>query len=88
MTADGPRQAHVSWLTEVRRDGSGLRQSPLPVKAQSLGWARAGLPLAFTTGPYFIRAGKGAVGPKPALYVSDGTGRPARQIVQIPHRAP
>jgi Tol biopolymer transport system component len=85
VTSDGPRDANVSWLTEVRRDGSGLRQTPLPVKAQSLGWARAGLPLAFTTGAYAIDAEKGLVGPKPALYAVDGIGSPARRIVQIPH---
>jgi len=85
VTSDGPREKNVSWLTEVHRDGSGLRQTPLPVKAQSLGWASRGLPLAFATGPYAIDAEKGPVGPRPALYVVDEFGSPARRIVQIPH---
>jgi Tol biopolymer transport system component len=85
VTSDGPRDENVSWLTEVRRDGSGLRQSPLPVKAQTLDWGPQGLPLAFTTGAYAIDFEKGLIGPKPALYVVDGIDQPAQRIVQILH---
>jgi Tol biopolymer transport system component len=85
VTSDGPRDENVSWLTEVRRDGAGLRQASLPVKAQTLDWGPQGLPLAFTTGSYALDAEKGLIGPKPALYVVDGIDQPARRIVQILH---
>jgi Tol biopolymer transport system component len=83
VTAFGPREENVSWLTEVRRDGSGLRQTALPVKAQTLGWGPGGLPLAFTTGSYALDFEKGLIGPKPALYVIDGIDGQSRRIVQI-----
>jgi Tol biopolymer transport system component len=84
VTKFGPREENVSWLTEVRRDGSGLRQAQLPVKAQTLAWGPSGLPLAFTTGAYAIDAEKGLIGPKPALYVVDDLDSEPRRIVWIP----
>lgn len=85
VTSIGPREEHVSWLTSIRRDGSGLQQVPLPVKAQTLDWAPAGLPLAFSTRTYYIDGDKGGapVGPKPALYVVDELDKTARRIAQI-----
>jgi Tol biopolymer transport system component len=85
VTKFGPREGNFSWLTEIRRDGSGLRQAPLPVRAQTLDWGPAGLPLAFTTGAYFIDGDKGLPGgPKPALYVVDGIDAEPRRIVHAP----
>lgn len=85
VTSAGPRDENVSWLTEVRRDGSGLQQAPLPVKAQTLDWGPRGLPLAFTTGSYAVDFEKGLIGPKPALYVVDGIESEPRRVVQILH---
>lgn len=84
VTSEGPREEHVSWLTEIGRDGSGLRQARLPVKAQTLDWGPAGLPLAFSTGAYAIDAEEGLIGPKPAIYVVDDLDSKPRRILQIP----
>jgi Tol biopolymer transport system component len=85
VTSDGPREENVSWLTEVGRDGSGLRQARLPVKAQRVAWGPEGLPLAFSTGAYAIDGDRGQpIGPKPALYVTEGIDGKPRRVVQIP----
>lgn len=72
-----------SRLTEVKVDGSGIRQQPFEVKALSAGWSAAGWPLAFATGPYAYDIEKGPQGPDPALFVVDGFGVPPRTLVRI-----
>jgi Tol biopolymer transport system component len=72
-------------LTEVKVDGSGVRQETLGVRALSTDWAPQGWPLAFATGPYALDFEKGPIGPKPSLYVVDDLAAAPRRIVQIKH---
>lgn len=78
-----PLEAKGSRLTEVRVDGSGVRQQAFEVKALTTGWAPEGWPFAFTTGPYVYDIEKGPQGPKPALFVVDQFGAAPRTLVRI-----
>jgi Tol biopolymer transport system component len=80
-----PASGNASWLTEVRVDGSGVRQETLGVRALSADWAPQGWPFAFATGPYALDFEKGPIGPKPSLYVVDDLGATPRLIAQIKH---
>jgi Tol biopolymer transport system component len=81
-----PLEDKGSRLTEVRVDGSGVRQQAFEVKALSTAWSPTGWPFAFTTGPYVYDIEKGPQGPKPALYVVDEFGAAPRQLVRIERR--
>lgn len=83
VTSLGPGGKKGSWLTEVRRDGSGLRQTQLGVKAADTAWAPQGWPLAFSTGYYAYDIDKGPLGPNPALLVVPRFGAEPETIVRV-----
>ncbi len=78
-----PLKDKGSRLTEVRVDGSAVRQQAFEVKALTTGWAPAGWPFAFATGPYVYDIEKGPQGPKPALFAVDQFGAAPRTLVRI-----
>ena len=78
-----PLKFKGSKLTEVRVDGSGIRQQPFEVKALSTDWSAAGWPFAFATDPYVYDIEKGPRGPDPALFVVDEFGAAPRTLVRI-----
>jgi Tol biopolymer transport system component len=83
VTKFGPEENNASWATEIRRDGTGLRQMPLGVKAFETDWDRDGWPLVFNTGFYAYDFDKGNIGPNPALYVVSAFGEKPERIVEM-----
>jgi dipeptidyl aminopeptidase/acylaminoacyl peptidase len=83
VTTLGPDGKRGSWLTEVRRDGSGLRQVRLGIRVMQTDWARQGWPMAFSTGYYAYDFEKGPLGPNPALLVVPRFGAAPKTIVRV-----
>ena len=83
VTTIGPNGKRGSWLTEVRPDGSGLRQVRLGIRVAQTAWARQGWPMAFSTGYYAYDIDKGALGPNPALLVVPRFGAAPKTIVRV-----
>lgn len=77
--------SNASALTEVKADGSGIRQAPLGVRVLYTDWTPQGWPFVFGTGPYAYDFDKGPIGPKPSLFVVDEFGAAPRRIAHIPH---
>ena len=74
VTAAGPERGRGVWATEVRADGTGLRQTPLETEIAFPGWARGGWPLVFATGPYYPGTGGPWTGPTASLREVSGPG--------------
>jgi WD40 repeat protein len=83
VTSFGPRGKRGAWLTEVGRDGSGLRQVRLGVRVAQTAWAPQGWPMAFSTGYYAYDFDRGPLGPNPALLVVPRFGAKPKTIVRI-----
>jgi Tol biopolymer transport system component len=83
VTTLGPNGKRGSWLTEVRQDGSGLRQVRLGIRVTQTAWARQGWPMAFSTGYYAYDFHKGPLGPNPALLVVPRFGAAPKTIVRV-----
>jgi dipeptidyl aminopeptidase/acylaminoacyl peptidase len=83
VTTLGPDGKRGSWLTEVRRDGSGLRQVRLGIRVTQTAWARQGWPMAFSTGYYAYDFDKGPLGPNPALLVVPRFGAAPKTIIRV-----
>jgi dipeptidyl aminopeptidase/acylaminoacyl peptidase len=87
VTTFGPGGKRGSWLTEVRRDGSGLRQVLLGIRVAQTAWAPQGWPMAFSTGYYAYDFDKGPLGPHPALLVVPRFGAKPKTIVRVRREA-
>jgi dipeptidyl aminopeptidase/acylaminoacyl peptidase len=87
VTTLGPDGKRGSWLTEVRRDGSGLRQVRLGIRVMRTAWAPQGWPMAFSTGYYAYDFDRGPLGPNPALLVVPRFGGKPKTIVRVGREA-
>lgn len=87
VTSRGPDGKKGSWLTEVRLDGSRLRQTRLGIKVAQTAWAQQGWPMAFSTGYYAYDFDKGPLGPNPALLVVPRFGAEPKTIVRVGREA-
>jgi Tol biopolymer transport system component len=67
MTAAGPERGRGLWATQVRRDGSGVSQTPLGTELAFPAWAPGGWPLVFATGLYEFEPDGSQRGPLPSL---------------------
>jgi Tol biopolymer transport system component len=83
VTSFGPQGKRGAWLTEVKRDGSGLRQVRLGIRVSQTAWAPQGWPMAFSTGYYAYDFDRGPLGPNPALLVVPRFGAKPKTIVRI-----
>jgi len=83
VTSIGPRGKRGAWLTEIRLDGSGLRQIRLGIPVTQTAWSPQGWPLAFSTGYYAYDFDKGPLGPNPALLVVPRFGAAPKTIVRV-----
>jgi len=83
VTSLGPGGKRGAWLTEVGRDGSGLRQIRLGIKVAQTAWAPQGWPLAISTGYYAYDLDKGPLGPHPALLIVPRFGAKPKTIVRV-----
>jgi dipeptidyl aminopeptidase/acylaminoacyl peptidase len=87
VTTLGPDGKRGSWLTEVGRDGSGLRQVRLGTRVMRTAWAPQGWPMAFSTGYYAYDFDRGPLGPDPALLVVPRFGAKPKTIVRVGREA-
>jgi Tol biopolymer transport system component len=74
VTSAGPERGHGLWATQVRRDGGGLKQTPLETELAFPAWAPGGWPLVFATGPFEFEPDGSRSGPAAALRVLPGPG--------------
>jgi Tol biopolymer transport system component len=67
VTSAGPERGGGVWATQVRRDGSGMSQTPLGTELAFPAWTPGGWPLVFTTGLYEFEPDGSQRGPLPSL---------------------
>lgn len=82
LTDRGPSNGIGAWATEVRRDGGGLRQSPLGVAVFSAAWAPSGWPLVYAIGPYGPSHHGSVEGPRSALMTLAKVGAQPRRLLR------
>lgn len=67
VTAAGPERGRGFWATQIRRDGSGLSQTPLGTELAFPAWTPGGWPLVFATGPFEFGLDGSQSGPSASL---------------------
>jgi Tol biopolymer transport system component len=81
VTAVGPERGHGIWATQVRRDGTGLSQTPLGTELAFPAWSPDGWPLVFATGPLEWEPDGKRSGPAAALRAVSGPGARPRKLL-------
>jgi Tol biopolymer transport system component len=81
VTSVGPEKGHGFWATQIRRDGSGLSQTPLGTELAFPAWSPGGWPLIFATGPYEFDLRGQRHGPAPALQTLAGPGAKPERLL-------
>jgi Tol biopolymer transport system component len=81
VTAVGPERGRGIWATQIRRDGTGLSQTPLETELAFPAWSPNGWPLVFATGPLEWEPDGKRSGPAAALRAVSSPGAGSQQLI-------
>jgi hypothetical protein len=81
FTAVGPRRGGGIWATQIRRDGTGLSQTPLETELAFPDWSPAGWPVIYATGPYEFGLDGERSGPPASLRALPGPGTRSERLL-------